>query len=1149
MKNILTLLAVFLCCLVNPVVAFSPQPQSIIAGEGRFGFSTETRIFYETRVSPRAIESTLRPLAEVFAGELEILTGIKPLLVEKSVNVEPASGDISLEFSAVPGGLVLSEEDEGQSYVLEVGESVKIEGPYYKGISYGTVTFLQALEESEGSYSVPQMTISDSPAAEYRTVMIDVARQPSGIGMLKEVVRLARQFKLRYVQLHLTDDQHFTFPFSPVTDNLSNNFTYSRAELLDLVEYADARGVTLIPELDLPGHSSRLRESGYLNPSANDADVAAPANYSKIEAIIDDMLSVFVNSPYFHIGGDESQAGSALEPFLANINEHLRGTPVGGKRRMLVWEGFHGAPVNSLPATGDDRVIVLSWESSYNAPWDLLNAGYTVVNASWKPLYVVGNRSGVRYAHSLQRMWSPEVIHTWNKDTFMHWEPGRPVFEDTGPNDPDDDDGVWDANWIERQDQVIGGQMLSWEQNEKSIVGDLLPRLPVMADRLWNPVDSEDYAGFETRLAGVREKALAIVHPVEILPLSEDPEAFLSNPDYRNYTGDSVSIELRNRTKIPGTIRYEVGGSNNSLSALNFDEVPETTPTSTAYSGEFNRTGGFGIRAALYRQDTGEIVDGHDYQFFSNLENRVRVTSYQVPRRPLGQVPDLASYGQTEIKAVYELPILHGPYIHTESIAQKHDAILTVPETGEYEFELRTNQGRGSFYLDLNKNGLWDADELLIADTTPDEAAKDARVVLNTGEYRFRLDHVTNPIGATILLSMEGPGTGGRKDIQEYLSLPNAPVGPPIEPQPLSPADEAVGITPDAPFLWTANGATSYEVYLWRTGQPEPTMPTAMVFGSFYEHDGLDELTAYSWKIVSHNELGSTTSSTWTFTTGARPEIGALLLHEEFDGYSPGSIIGQAAQGYGLTGNWEFGGSEGSFELGPGLSGENGLVVTATGAGDLDGKIAHTVEEWGSGVLYLSYLWHETSFWGHVYVSGGGSWEGAFGHAWTRAWGINNASEGVAYDLNRTYRLVARIDFDEGSTTMWADPLAESDLPVVFKNEAQAALPRSLILRFYGTDGTIDDLRVGTNFEGVIADLSNRELELLSFTLQGTQGTLSFRGSVGVSSWRVMASTDLVAFDIDETSNAVITEDSPGIYTAELDLTGFPDRYFLRVEG
>ncbi|MEM9236129.1 MAG: family 20 glycosylhydrolase [Verrucomicrobiota bacterium] len=1145
MKHLLVRILSFLA-IIQASVALLPEPTSVTLLPGDYSYSGSTRVFYETRTVSRSIEGSLQPLAEVLAGELEMLTGIKPAVLEKTGGATPGAGDISLEFAAISGNFAASEDLEDQSYNLEVDDSIVINSEYYKGVAYGTVTLLQSLVEDSGSYTVPKMSVSDSPVADYRTVMIDVARQPSSIGMLKEVVRLARAYKLRYVQLHLTDDQHFTFPFTAVTGNISNNFTYSRSELIDLVAYADARGVTLIPEFDLPGHSTRLKQSGYLNPSASDADVADPANYTKIQDIIDDMLSVFVNTPYFHMGGDESSAGSALVPFLEAMNDHLRGTPTGGKRRMLVWEGFHGAPTSQLPATGDDRIIVLSWESSYNAPWDLLNAGYEIVNASWKPLYLVGSAATYRYPHVSGRLWPQEILHTWDKDTFMHWEPGRPVFNDSGPNDPDTNDGVWNANWISRQNQVIGGQMLSWEQNERSIVNDLIPRLPVMADRLWNPRDGEDFTAFKARLDAVSEVALTIVRPIEILPLSEVSDSPV-NRDYREYSGNEVTVTLRNRTKIPGTIRYETGGFNNDRGAANFDAVDPPDSSSTAYAGPFQVTGAFGIRAQLFRQDDGSPVDGQDYQHFNNWENRVRVTEFDVPRLPLGTVPDFSGYASNLIRRSFDQPGLRGPYLLEQTVGHKLDAVLTVPGSGEYFFEMQTRDGRATFYLDLDQDGVWDLGEDVIADTEPNEVKKNATVTLSPGDYRVRVDHASGAIAPVLILSIDGPGTGGKTDITNFLSLPVETTEPPPAPDPISPTDGQTGVLPSSILSWTANGATSYDVYLWPSNQSEPGTPSDTVSGSSFDPGGLGELTSYSWKIVSFNEFGSSESAIWTFTTGIAPQPGILLLHEEFDGYAPGSIIGQTGQANGQSGAWEFGGENGTFTIGSGLSGANGLVVNALGTGDHDARISHTVPDWGSGVFYMSYLWNESSFQGHAYVSGGGSYNGAFGHAWTQSWGINNTGNGVPYSLNETYRLVAKLDFDSGTTTMWVNPTVESDPPVAVKNEPQSGAS-TLILRFYGTDGTIDDIRIGNDFLSVVAEVSPTAPRIVRFTGNGTSGTITFTGDPGVTTWKVMGSDDLIDFDTDETSNATVIEISPGLYTATLDFTGYPPSYFLRIE-
>lgn len=875
LKNLLwPLIIIFQSHILLSAADFSPQPVTVITQSGSFDFKPEVKIYFETREAPRLIERSLFPLADVFAGELEILTGIRPTVIEKTFDSKPGPGDISLEFADVKGTFAETEECEDQSYEVTVGNHVTITSGYFKGIAYGTATILQALKEDAGSFSISRMTVRDSPESAYRAVMIDLARQPSSIGTIREIIRLARLCKLRYVQLHFTDDQNFTFPFDPVTDHVSNNFIYNREALKQLASYADARGVTIIPELDLPGHSSKLRASGYLSPSANDADVAAPANYPRIAAIVDDMLNVFPNSPYFHIGGDESGAGRELVPFLNAMNVHLRGKPANEQKRLLVWEGFHGAPVKELPPTGPDRVVVMSWESRYNTPWNLLENGYTVINASWKPLYIVGSGAVSRQPHVTQRMWSPQILQTWDKNQFMHWQPGTPVFEDQGPSDPTKDDGTWDAAVIGRETQVIGGQMLSWEQNEKTIVRDLLPRLPVMADRLWNPLRDEDFDTFSARLAAVRERLLAIVHPVEILPLSTTPESPLSL-DYRQYDGERLRITLRNRSRIDGVTRYETGDFSANRISIGFAPIPETSAASPRYVGPFELEGGFGIRAQLYRSSDGSPVDGHDWQHFANLENRVAVTEFDVPRRPLNSVPDFASYSTEKIIRNYALPILHGPYLNEKVTGQMFLSTLAVPGSGTFDLSMQTSDGRASVYIDLDHDGVWDADEKIIIDSPPNDRPVHAEVKLGEGKYRIRIDHASGAVGALLWLKLDGPGTGGNKDITEFLNLPEIIDAPPSIPLLARPLDGAISVRPNQTLGWSCEKAESYDVYFWKKGFPKPAQAIASgLRTAVFDPGPLDRETSYSWEIVAQNRLGSVKSATSVFTTTAIGPVG-----------------------------------------------------------------------------------------------------------------------------------------------------------------------------------------------------------------------------------------------------------------------------------
>jgi hypothetical protein len=913
MKRLLTPL-LWVVALCVPVSGLVPQPTSVTPATGSLSYTSGTRIFYDTRSSvPRVIEESLEPLANVLAEELEITTGIKPSVVLRSGGSQPAAGDISLQFATVPGTFAASEDEEDQSYAMTVSDRVVISSKYYKGVSYGTSTLIQSIVESSGSYSIPKMTISDSPVSAYRGIMIDLAREPSSLGTIKEVVRLARQYKVRYLHLHFTDDQNFTFPFEEVTENISGNFTYSRADLVALAEYADERGVTIIPELDLPGHSTKLRASGFLSPSSNDADVAHPSNYSKIQEIMDDMLAVFPNSPYFHIGGDESTAGSALIPFIEAMNDHLRGKPSGEKKRLIVWEGFHGAPTTQIPAVGNDRVIVMSWESSYNPPWDLLNSGYEIINCSWKPMYLAGSGATSRGPHVRQFMWSPETIHSWNKNTFMHWDPSTPVFNDAGPSDAVPRDGMWDAGYISKQSQVVGGQMLSWEQNEKTIVRDLLPRVPAMADRLWNPNFTESYPVFTNRLEAVKEKALSIVQPVEILPASLTPDAPYS-ADYRYYTGTNTSITLRNRTKIAGTIRYNLGTFNNDKSNSNFANIDETTGSSTAYSSPFTSpNGGFGIRARLYRS-SGTPVDGHTLAHYNNWANPIKVTEFVVPRTALPTVPDFASYTTAQIKNSFSQPIFRGPYLSDEVKGQMFRAMLDTPGSGTYTLRIETGGSRASLYVDLNRNGIWEPSERLLNNVSG--AAVSVNVTLDSSPYRFRVDHAGHAVFPTLIGSISGPGISGFQDIATYLTAPVESIAVPATPALLTPANGATGVLAGSTLTWTSDRADDYQVFLWPVGSAKPFVPTiAALTSNSWKPTGLLPGVTYQWTVVARNTSGRTESSVGEFSTlntTALESIGWNYDGKGSDTMNAGHVAGVAPF---TQSNWN---NHAGIEQGPG---------------------------------------------------------------------------------------------------------------------------------------------------------------------------------------------------------------------------------------
>ena len=420
MKTVIGRLVIAWFVCVSALVSFRveaqevnlvPWPQSLVMDSGEMELTSSSRVVFS--------DAALSSLATIVAHEVEQVTGLQLATVEGTA---PVAGDLFLKFTSDAG--ITGEEQK-----VTIGNFATVEGETYQAVAMGSVTVLQAIEEDAGTYAIPRMTVTDVPDAEYRGLMVDVARNDHSIEVLKNVVVMCRLYKIRYLQLHLTDDQSFTFPSTAYPALTNYTFSYTLAELQDLVSYADARGVTLIPEMDIPGHSSSFVGA---MPTLFATDGRNVINFGKdevrdaIKTLIDEMCDVFQSSPYVHLGADEVAIGGldALPEFQNAIATYGVGDIQGlfnhfisdmddkvksrGKN-TIVWEGFDNGKTGN--AKMDPDVLVMMFDN-YANPADYLGAGHPVLNTSWYPLYVVG-QSGFGM--------KPEFIYEWDKFKFANY--------------------------------------------------------------------------------------------------------------------------------------------------------------------------------------------------------------------------------------------------------------------------------------------------------------------------------------------------------------------------------------------------------------------------------------------------------------------------------------------------------------------------------------------------------------------------------------------------------------------------------------------------------------------------------------------------------------------------------------------------------
>jgi hexosaminidase len=198
-------------------------------------------------------------------------------------------------------------------------------------------TLLHALKIEGANVSLPKMEVKDWPHADFTGIMIDCARQDIPIIALKDAVMAARFFKVRYRHLHFSEDSAFVFPLKCYKAGRSNGAisngdtlrVWDLEEPKKLVAFADARGVTLVPKLELPGHSGAMQRDCPEIAAGRLIDMAKDRIYPILNQVISEICDVFQSSPCFHIGGDEIEfAWYGLPHVKAYMKEHDLGTDI-----------------------------------------------------------------------------------------------------------------------------------------------------------------------------------------------------------------------------------------------------------------------------------------------------------------------------------------------------------------------------------------------------------------------------------------------------------------------------------------------------------------------------------------------------------------------------------------------------------------------------------------------------------------------------------------------------------------------------------------------------------------------------------------------------------------------------------------------------
>jgi hexosaminidase len=389
----------------------------------------------------------------------------------------------------------VQELGEDESYVLTVADSgAKLTAPTTLGALRGLQTFLQLVQITPAGFAVPSVTIKDQPRFAWRGTLIDVSRHFIPIDVLKRNLDGMAAVKMNVLHWHLSDDQGFRVEskkFPKLTQMGSDGLFYTQEEIRDLIAYAHERGIRVMPEFDIPGHSRSwflgypelssgagpyTLEGGGAGPYIDPImDPTRDSTYKFLEKFIAEMAKLFPDA-YFHIGGDEVDgkqwdANPKVQEFIhahgmknnqdlqAYFNQRLEKIVAKNHKTMVGWDEILHP---DLPKT----IVVQSWR------------GQASLAAAAKQ----GYRGLLSYGYYLDLMWPASRHYAVD-----------PMADAAATLTP------------EQSSLILGGESCQWAEwvTPENIDSHIWPRNAVVAERLWSPQEAKDVASMYARMNAV----------------------------------------------------------------------------------------------------------------------------------------------------------------------------------------------------------------------------------------------------------------------------------------------------------------------------------------------------------------------------------------------------------------------------------------------------------------------------------------------------------------------------------------------------------------------------------------------------------------------------------------------------------------------
>jgi hexosaminidase len=476
--------------------AIIPKPVSIVPTGKSFSLTNRTDIYIHGE------SEELMQIGQYLADNLKPSTGFN--LKVKAIAKEPGRGDILLTLTA--NDTVLG--DEGYELVI-TEQSVTLTAGKPAGIFYGVQTLLQLLPAEveqdslqKGLWRMSTGTIRDYPAYGYRGTMLDVARHFFTPHEVKTYIDHLAAYKMNILHLHLSDDQGWRIEIKSWPNLATHGGEtevgggeggfYTQEQYSDIVKFAQTRFVTVIPEIDMPGHINaalasypELNVSGKVTELYTGIDVGFSSLNTKSETtykFVDDVITeiaALTPGRYFHIGGDESHATKISDyiPFVNRVQDIVE----SHGKQVLGWDEI-------ALATLKPNTIVQYWARADNALKGVKQGAKVLMSPAKYAYLDMKYDSTATYGLN----WAGYI----EIDKAYNWDPAALVPE----IGKDNIIGIEAPLWSETVSDLTEAQYL------------IFPRLLGYAEIGWTPAELRSWDDYKIRLAehGKRMKAMNI---------------------------------------------------------------------------------------------------------------------------------------------------------------------------------------------------------------------------------------------------------------------------------------------------------------------------------------------------------------------------------------------------------------------------------------------------------------------------------------------------------------------------------------------------------------------------------------------------------------------------------------------------------------